>query len=69
MASVIGVLALAAGVFWLEAPGLIRRKRIRELIWLLAFLGAGTALYAALTLEVRLPNPFEIIPWMFGWLR
>ncbi|MBD2870566.1 hypothetical protein [Paenibacillus arenilitoris] len=66
MASFLAVLALAGGVFWLEAPGLIRRKRKRELAVFVVFLLAATALYGALALEVKLPNPFMIIKLVYG---
>lgn len=65
MSSFIAVLALAAGVFWLEAPSLIRRKRKYELTVFILFLLAGTALYAALTLGVKLPNPFQILKLIY----
>lgn len=66
MASFIAVLAVAAGTFWLEAPGLIRRKRKRELTAFVMLLLAATALYGAMTLEVKLPNPFELLRLMYG---
>ncbi len=61
----IAVLAFAAGAFWLEAPGLIRRKLTKELVVFILFLLAGTAFYAALVLEVRLPNLFQIIKLVY----
>jgi hypothetical protein len=67
MASVFAVLALAAGTFWLEAPGLIHRKQFRELVIFLVLLLAGSALYSALMLHVKLPNPFMLIKWMYEW--
>jgi hypothetical protein len=65
MPSLIAVLALAAGAFWLEAPGLIRRKHTKELVVFILFLLAGTAFYAALVLEVKLPNLFQYIKLVF----
>jgi hypothetical protein len=67
MASVFAVLALAAGTFWLEAPSLIRRKQFRELVIFLVLLLAGSALYSALMLQMKLPNPFMLIKWMYEW--
>ncbi|CAM3092243.1 hypothetical protein PALU110988_00635 [Paenibacillus lupini] len=67
MASVLAVLALAAGIFWLEAPGLIRRKQFRELVIFLVLLLAGSTLYSALMLQVKLPNPFMLVKWMYEW--
>ncbi|MEK8127512.1 hypothetical protein WMW72_06240 [Paenibacillus filicis] len=61
MASVIGVLALAAAAFGLEMPGLLRRKRRREIVVFLVLLLTGTALYIALVLEVHLPNPLQLL--------
>jgi hypothetical protein len=68
MASVFGVLALAAGAFWLEAPGLIRRQQFRELVIFLVLLIIGTVLYSLLVLQITLPNPFVLVKWMFGWI-
>ncbi|MCM3630599.1 hypothetical protein M3194_25030 [Paenibacillus glycanilyticus] len=67
MASVFAVLALAAATFWLEAPALIRQKQFRELVIFLVLLLAGSALYSALMLQVKLPNPFMFIKWMYAW--
>lgn len=68
MPSVIGVLALAAGAFWLDGPGLIRRKLWKELAFFIVYLLAGTSLFIALVLEVRLPNPLDILKLMYGGL-
>lgn len=67
MASVLAILALAAGTFWLEAPALIRRRQFRELAIFLVLLVVGSALYSALMLQVKLPNLFMLIKWMYGW--
>ncbi|MFF2483883.1 hypothetical protein [Paenibacillus sp. NPDC058071] len=61
MAQVIGVLLLAAATFGLEMPGLRKRKRKREKIAFMLFLLTGTALYAALVMNVELPNPFLLL--------
>lgn len=68
MSSFFAVLAIAAGTFWLEAPGLIRRKHKRELVIFIVLLLLATALYGALTLKVNLPNPFSILKLLFKWL-
>ncbi|MFX3636133.1 MAG: hypothetical protein ACE3L7_16495 [Candidatus Pristimantibacillus sp.] len=65
MSSFIAVLALTAGVFWMEAPGLIRRKRKWELAVFILFLLAGTVLYGALTLGAKLPNPFQLLKLVY----
>lgn len=65
MSSIIAVVALAAGAFWLEAPGLKRRERKRELIVFILLLLIATTLYIALTLKVNLPNPFQFIKLMY----
>lgn len=66
MASVLAVLALAAGTFWLEAPGLIRRQYYKELVIFLVLLLIGSILYSVLMLQVKLPNPFMFIKWMYS---
>ncbi|KRE59774.1 hypothetical protein [Paenibacillus sp. Soil750] len=68
MASVLTVLALAVGTFWLEAPKLIRQNHKRELAVFIMFLLMASVFYVLLTLEIVLPNPFKIIAWMFGWI-
>ncbi|GMK47080.1 hypothetical protein PghCCS26_42100 [Paenibacillus glycanilyticus] len=68
MTSVLAVLALAAGAFWLEAPGLIRRRQFRELFMFLVLLLIGTVLYSLLMLQLSLPNPFMLVKWMFRWM-
>ncbi|WP_036745596.1 hypothetical protein [Paenibacillus sp. UNC451MF] len=65
MSSIIAVIALAVGTFWLEAPGLIRRKHRLELVVFIILLLVGTTLYAALAMEVRLPNPLSILKTMY----
>ncbi|CAN7540073.1 hypothetical protein LJR153_003885 [Paenibacillus sp. LjRoot153] len=67
MASVLTVLALAAGTFWLEAPKLLRKNHRREFVIFTMLLLIASGLYVLLTLEFVLPNPFKIIEWMFGW--
>ncbi|MNJ00698.1 hypothetical protein D3C73_1601080 [compost metagenome] len=61
MPSLIAVLAVAAGAFWLEVPGLVQKKRTRELRVFILFLLAGTLLVAAQYSELKLPNPLEIM--------
>jgi len=61
MASVIGVIVLAAATFWLEMPGLMQRKRTREIAVFLVLLLVSTAVYIALVLNVPLPNPLEVL--------
>jgi glucan phosphoethanolaminetransferase (alkaline phosphatase superfamily) len=68
MASVLTVLALAVGTFWLEAPKLIRQNHKRELAIFIMFLLTASVFYILLTLEIVLPNPFKIVAWMFGWI-
>ncbi|MDR6549949.1 hypothetical protein [Paenibacillus qinlingensis] len=67
MASVLTVLALVAGTFWLEAPKLLRQNHKREFFIFILLLLLASSSYVLLTLEVILPNPFKIIEWMYGW--
>ncbi|OCT13472.1 hypothetical protein A8709_17865 [Paenibacillus pectinilyticus] len=69
MPSFLAVLAIAAGTFWFEAPGLIRRKHTRELVVFILFLLIATTLYCMLTLKVILPNPFALIKLIYGWIE
>ncbi|MGO4108501.1 hypothetical protein [Paenibacillus sp. YAF4_2] len=68
MAAILAILALAAGTFWLEAPGLIRQRYYKELVIFLVLLLIGSALYGTLMLQVKLPNPFMMIKWMYSWV-
>jgi len=61
MASVIGVILLAAATFWLEMPGLLQRKRTKEIAVFLVLLIVSTALYIAQALNVVLPNPLGVL--------
>jgi hypothetical protein len=66
MASVIGVLALAAVALGLEMPGLLRRKRKWELVVFLVVLLSATALYIAQVLEAPLPNVLQLVKISFS---
>ncbi|WP_042167472.1 hypothetical protein [Paenibacillus gorillae] len=66
MSSVFAVLALAAAAIGLEVPGLVKRKRKRELAVFLILLSIGSGLYIALALEQDLPNPFGLLKYAFG---
>ncbi|MFC3745736.1 hypothetical protein [Paenibacillus sp. GCM10012306] len=66
IASVIGVLALAAAALGLEMPGLLQRKRTKELVVFLALLLIGTSLYIALVLNAPLPNLLMLLKIRFS---
>jgi hypothetical protein len=66
MASVIGVLALAAVALGLEMPGLLQRKRKWELVVFLVLLLAATAVYIALVLDAPLPNVLQLVKISFS---
>ncbi|WP_337100922.1 hypothetical protein [Paenibacillus sp. YIM B09110] len=61
MSSLIGVIALAAVVALLDIPPLVRKSRKRELFVYIVLLLTATALYSALVMEVKLPNPYAIL--------
>lgn len=69
MISILAILALAIGTCWVETPGLFRRKRTRELIVFFVLLFAGTVLFAAFSLHVKLPNPYGFMKYVFGPLH
>jgi type IV secretory pathway VirB2 component (pilin) len=67
MSSFLAVMIVAVGIFWMEGPGLLRRKLHREFVIFIIFLLTATILYGALTLKVHLPNPFNLIKMLFNW--
>ncbi|QHT59695.1 hypothetical protein GXP70_06845 [Paenibacillus lycopersici] len=66
MASIAAVLALAGAALLLELPALRARKHKREIAVFIVFLIVGTAMYAAMALHVKLPNPFMLIKRMYS---
>lgn len=65
IATIIALLAVAGFALWLELPALRARGYKREIAVFVAFLIAGTALYTAMALHVKLPNPFMIMKWLY----
>lgn len=65
MASVIGLLLLAAAIVALDMPGLLRRRRKKELIVFIALVLIGTSLSIALVLEAPLPNLLGLLKTLF----
>ncbi|RTE02983.1 hypothetical protein [Paenibacillus whitsoniae] len=67
MAGFISVLALAAGAYWLEAPRMLRNKQMKEFVVFMTLLLTATALDCAMSLKVKLPNPFELMDAIMHW--
>ncbi|WP_169087416.1 hypothetical protein [Paenibacillus sp. PL91] len=68
MPSFIGVVIFAILVAWWEMPMLLEKKRKKEIAAFLTLLLLGTALYGALAMNVKLPNPFLLIKLVYGSL-
>jgi hypothetical protein len=68
MPSFIGVVIFAILVAWWELPKLLEQKRTKEIAAFLTLLLLGTALYGALAMNVKLPNPFLLIKLVYGTL-
>ncbi|MEV5030480.1 hypothetical protein [Paenibacillus sp. LPE1-1-1.1] len=66
MSSFIGVMAIAVCAAWWELPKLIEKKRKKEIFVFMALLLLGAGLYGAMTLNVKLPNPFLLLKAVFG---
>ena len=66
MSSFIGVMAIAVCVAWWELPKLVEKKGKKEIFIFMALLLLGAGLYGAMTLNVKLPNPFLLLKVVFG---
>lgn len=59
MWAILGILAVAAAIFIIDAPDLLKRRLTKEL-WIFSFLLLlGTVLSILLSLNVELPNPLD----------
>lgn len=61
----IAVLVAAAVMAWVEVPDLRRKKAYRELAVFALLLAAGTGFGVAHSFRVPLPNPIELIFYVF----
>lgn len=66
--SIIGVIILAGGTFWLDAPSLIKAKHYRELIVFIILLTLSASLYAALVMNIKFPNPLSVLKPLYSGL-
>lgn len=63
----VAAILLASGIIaWIEAPGLVRAKRTREISLFAVLLIFGTGVSIAKAMRAPLPNPLDWIAAVFG---
>jgi hypothetical protein len=60
-----GLLAVSILIAWLECPKLLKRKMTRELWAFSLLLLLGTAVGIAHALRMKLPNPLDLITFLY----
>lgn len=61
MLAIFGILAAAVVIAMLEAPALFKRRLFKELWIYLILLGIGTSVCIMLSLNMKLPNPIDLL--------
>ncbi|QBP39881.1 hypothetical protein [Paenisporosarcina antarctica] len=61
----IGILLIAAAILWIEVPPLLKKKHKKELLVFSIFLAIGIGLSITLGLEKTIPNPLDLLTFVF----
>jgi hypothetical protein len=61
----IGILLVAAVILWIDVPPLLEKKDKKELLVFSILLAIGVGLSIALALGKPIPNPVDLINFMF----
>lgn len=61
MLTIIGIIAVVILICVLEVPRLVKDKLIKELVVFTALLLFGTIISIAQALQIRIPNPMDLI--------
>lgn len=61
----IGILIIAAVILWMEVPPLLEKKFKRELVVFSILLAIGVGLSITLGFGKTIPNPFELLSYIF----
>ncbi|MFC5405274.1 hypothetical protein [Cohnella soli] len=65
MWGMLGIVVATTAIAWAEVPGLLRRKRIKELWAFSIMLGVGFGLCLAWSFHVKLPTPTDWISFVY----
>lgn len=65
MLKVIGILLIAAVILWMEVPPLLEKKDKKELVVFSILLMIGVGLSMALGLGKAIPNPLDLLTFVF----
>ncbi|MHA6480522.1 hypothetical protein ACX1C1_01075 [Paenibacillus sp. strain BS8-2] len=65
MNALLGIVALVAGIAFLEIPGLWRKHQFKELGMFIFILALGTVISCGLCLKLPMPNPMDWIGDVF----
>ena len=65
MLKVIGILIIVAAILWMEVPTLKENKLKKELFVFLSLLTIGVALSVAFVLGITIPNPMDLLTFLF----
>ncbi len=61
----LGLLVVFTGIILIDVPGLIKGKKWRELAIHVVFLVFGVGMAAAVIMNITLPNPANVIKFIF----
>ncbi|MGG0655454.1 hypothetical protein [Rummeliibacillus pycnus] len=61
----IGILLIAVAILWIEVPPLLEKKYKKELLVFSILLVIGLGLSITLALEKPIPNPLDLLTFIF----
>lgn len=64
--SILAVSVFSAAVCFVEIPKMVKQKLFRELWTFCILLGIGTILAILKSLDVKIPNPSDLIAWVYS---
>jgi hypothetical protein len=62
---ILGILLVGTLITLYEVPSLIKKKLMKELIVFLILLMTGVIFSILLSLEIKVPNPFDLIAFIY----
>ncbi|MGC4377402.1 hypothetical protein WD019_10745 [Fictibacillus sp. Mic-4] len=65
MWAILGIIAIAAFIIWFEVPQLAKKKLKKEMVVFFTLLSIGVGLSIAQSLHVHIPNPLDLITFIF----